>query len=326
MAMPRAEIVTKQAQGTGSESGAVSDAEAALLLTEGKKAFAARKFERAASRFQRLVDRYPGYQGYLEAHLTLGQALLALERPGKAITPLKYYVLGVRNPDALVEGRVWLARAYLEDGHYNEAYLTTSEVETSKASAPALQTLLQQNQLIRARALQALNRAPESKHALESARKFAASNPTESAPLRGETLSVELEIKLGDCAKLPSSGPLTEDQVKNQFERRGTCLLETLPIYRLALDLNERALSDSATTLLEKAYFDFLKACSAPPAPPETHPVPRTPEQLRQYHRELKESLTEDCRLKAVAASGILSGWSGDYPKRLRAKLESPKK
>jgi tetratricopeptide (TPR) repeat protein len=303
-------------------AGAASDAEAALLLAEGRKAFAAKKHERAASRFQRLVDRYPGYPGYLEAHLRLGQSLLALGRADRAITPLKYYVQGTRDPEAVTEGRIWLARAYLKDGRFNEAYLTTKEIEASKPTAPSLRLLAQENQLIKSRALQGLGRAPESKEALETARKLSASGP-KSAALKAEASSVEIELKLGDCARLPSPGKLAEDQARNQYERRGTCLLESLPLYKVALNQNQKALSDETTGALEKAFAEYHKACGSPPEPTETEPTPRSPEQLRQYRRELKERLLEECGQKLKAASGLLSEWSGEHPKRLRSRIES---
>ena len=300
--------------------GPTSPEEARLLLSDGNDAFEARNYEDAAVKLKRLVARYPGYPGYLPAHLTLGRALLALNRPEEAVAPLKYYVSASKTPKARGWGRVYLARAYLLTGKPREALSMSGEIERekilpggvggAKTDAEAAD-LVAESLLIRARALMALERDAEALTAVTSARKLDPWRPG----TRGESAGLELELVLRSCARMSTPGPLAEDQVRNQLERRGVCLSESLIPLRTIAETGDKTSLEEATKAELKAWENFSQACANPPKPPENLPdkkKKRTPEQLKEYFKELDQVLREDCRKRAASALGILAEWS--YP------------
>src|SRR6185503_6819032 len=82
---------------SGTSNGPVSAEEGRILWQDGRKAFNEGNYKDAVSHLQRLIDRYPGFSGYLEAHLYLGRSLMLVGRPEDAEAPLKYYINATGN-------------------------------------------------------------------------------------------------------------------------------------------------------------------------------------------------------------------------------------
>src|SRR5690242_3498514 len=62
-----------------SSTGPTSRQDADIVWKEGREAFDRGDFDTAAFQLQRLVDRYPGERGYLDAHLILGKCRIELK-------------------------------------------------------------------------------------------------------------------------------------------------------------------------------------------------------------------------------------------------------
>src|SRR6476620_2157108 len=76
--------------------GALSEKEASFHWSQGESAFQKGQYQEAVNHLQRLVERYPGKTGFIQAHFYLGKALLELGKPREAIEKLKYFISSTR--------------------------------------------------------------------------------------------------------------------------------------------------------------------------------------------------------------------------------------
>ena len=213
------------------KASAKKSEEAALLWSDGREAFQDGEYREAAELLGRFVQRYPGAEGYLEAHLLLGRARLELGRAPSAIAPLRYYVNGTRRPVDAAEGRLWLGQAYKITRKFHEAYFMALEVE--KGSYPDRPDLRPRALILMSDAQAALGQLERAADASTRARQAIEAAPAaERAPLEAEWLRLQIDVKTRECALLPTPGPLTEDQARSQLERRGLCVLEALNTFR----------------------------------------------------------------------------------------------
>jgi tetratricopeptide (TPR) repeat protein len=117
-------------------SGPTSEEEAAILWKDGEAAFKAEDYTKAITLLQRLIDRYPGHPGYLEAHRYVGRAYLFTHQADKSVKPFEYYIGATGDRNLALRTRIWLAEAFMELGKNHEAFLSAQEVEKAKDPGP----------------------------------------------------------------------------------------------------------------------------------------------------------------------------------------------
>jgi tetratricopeptide (TPR) repeat protein len=286
-------------------NGPTSQQEASILWSDGQKAFESGNYQDAVNNLSRLVDRYPGSPGYLEAHRLLGRSFMLLGRYSEALAPLQAYIADTGTSESGLDTRLWLGDVYLKLAQANEAYLTSQEIEKlSKSSYPGLYA---RSQFLKARALLALNQDDRASRVIDSVEALPAvqSDPT----LKGYAAQARIELKLRRCALFPSAGPMEEQQARDQFNRRGLCLQEALVLFKTAAESRELITSDETANELFKGFESYTAATRKPPAPPKLKPKDRTPKQRSEYLSELAYQLNQD-RQKAIHDSlATLEEW-----------------
>ncbi|HLD99675.1 MAG TPA: tetratricopeptide repeat protein [Bdellovibrionota bacterium] len=275
-------------------TGPAAPADAEILWNDGKAAFERGDFETAAYALKRIVDRYPGYPGYLEAHRLLGESFLRLDKPKAAIAPLKYYISGTRDAQNAARTRLSLGEAYLALKQFREAYLTALEIEKSPNPLP-------EGQLLRAQANIGLNRDAEALRIVSSVRK---SLPPSAIP---RASWIELRLKTRACSRLASRSPLEEGYVLEQMDRRSTCLLEAMLLFQKTLELENPDFAEKARTEMLSAYELYSQVCLNPPRPPGKK---RSQIELKRYRIELSTLLRKKCNRHYQEASALLESWA----------------
>lgn len=307
-------------------NGPTSEAEAKILWSDGEKAFDQGNYQDAVNDLKRLLDRYPGNTGYLEAHRLLGRALMQLGRYNEAVTPLKAYISAAGDRELGLRTRLWLGDDELHLSKPNEAYLLALEVE--KATEKTSPLLYAESQFLKSRALIGLNQDTRAVRVLDS---------IESAPavqsdvtLKGYAAQSRIELKLRECAKHPAPGKMNEAQARDQFARRALCLQDALILFKTTAESKEIPTSDSAGDDLYLGFSSYAKATRTPPEPVETKPEKRTAAQKKQYHAEIVDQLEQDRKKALREALGTLAEWGEKAsPKaaaaysRLSRKIES---
>lgn len=296
-----------------SHLGPVSESEAALLWKDGRADFEKKDFESAIPRLRRLIDRYPGYRGFQEAHRMLGISYLETDRAKEALPVLKAYAGSVTKPAEKASAKLLLARAYLRTNQPNEALLLSAEV--ARMPLGSHPRLTAEALLLKAQAAMAQGPSRENdrraEDSIRAARKKAKGH--ETAELLGEAELTALELKLRACGRFPSAARLSEEQAIDQLGRRGTCLLETVPTFKAILDSGDPATSRLGGTRMVAGFESYVETCRVPPEPLEK----RSPEQLKKYREELVRRLAGPCQGNLSTALEIVEeSWSFD-PKDL---------
>ncbi len=295
-----------------------SPSEAESIWKQAREHHQGGRFKEAIPLLQRVIERFPASPGFTEAHLLLGIALLELGESEKAIAPLKYYV---EAKDRSLDGRrarIHLGKAYLASGKFNEAYLIS--IEAASFSGPASPALAAQALLLRTEALIGMNQDMKAEGSLRSALKRIDKLPSEPqfSSLQGQAHWLKLKLKARKCARLPSPGKLDEGQVREQFERRGLCLLEATLDLKKTLKAADPGWAERATRELSDAFTAYSSACSTPPAPKSK----RTSVELSRYRAELAHILKKDCSSKYSEALDLLSRFKEQLPSTMHPRLE----
>lgn len=312
-------------------AGPTSAQEAKILWQDGKSAYDHGMDEDAIPKLERFVARYPGYPAYLEARHVLAQAYLRQREPAKAKTELKAFIQAQGKSGAAVIARNELARADLELKLYSEALLTANET-IKITTASGARTRLAEALTLRARAQLGLN---QDKRATDSLVSAIQALPTPApAQLSGEARELKLELKLRHCDKFPSDEKLEEAQVRDQLGRRGSCLLDSLILFKNVLATEDASSCEDSQGRISQAYASYWEKCVHPPGPPAIRPKDRDARQLKTYFRELAVVLEEDCRQKIHQGQELIQSWrSGgsagprmeDALKKASAELEKLK-
>ncbi|HUP56536.1 MAG TPA: hypothetical protein VM598_03725 [Bdellovibrionota bacterium] len=290
--------------------GQTSEEEGRVLWKDGRAAAEEGRCADAVAPLSRLVDRYPGHEGYIRAHLLLGECLLALGDAKAALKPLRYFVSGSANetrPEArelFGRGRASLARAYLAAGRFQEAFLTAEEILKRSPGAEGM--------LLKARAQIGLGQLERAEKSLGDARRGVTA--TSSAALRGEAAWTRMRLETRHCEKLPARGKMDEAQARNQIERRGNCLLGAALHAREAIASGDPEWSRLAEAEAREASSSFRAACSNPPDPLPLRKGRRTAVEVLKYRSELADVFARDCAAKLTSAIGMVEGWSKELP------------
>ncbi len=286
--------------------------EAALLWKNGKEAFDKKAFFEAAQSFQKIVDHYPAHFNYLDSQLLLGKSYIELKKPDSAIIVLKNYIRSsslTKQSDSYIQAKLWLGTAYIHKHLFNEAYLAALELEKFKLppnfEIPRL--------LLKAQSLMGKEQDPYAERTLDSAKNLLYSEGTNSAH-QAPYATVNLLLKLKHCSKFPSPGKLDESQMIDQLNRRGTCLLEAVLIYKEILNSQSEFHIEQAQGLIQNSFSDYLKKCNLPY---NEHVLPqgkRTKPELEKHVTELSLKLKEDYSKKQTNALDLLVSWKSKFP------------
>jgi hypothetical protein len=301
LALASVPSISSYAAETGSASPSASESE--IIWKEALAAYEAKDFVLASTHWARLIDRFPGATGYLKAHLYLGICHIEMKQAAKALAPLRYYVNTAGKTQDGVTGRLELGRAYLAAGKKHEALLTAMELDRltkintlSDRRADAL--------IFKSRTLVALNRDKEARLALDGASRLAA-DPRTDLNTRGSAASMDLDLKLRECARLPGKGKIDEGQLRDRISRRGQCLVESVSLLKATLDVGHELTATLASQEAADAWITYFDACSNPASPPGK----RSATQLKAYRQELKAALVTDCIGRVNHARGLIDDW-----------------
>jgi len=306
-------------------SGQNTEEEAQVLWNSGKAALSESRFQDAVNALQRYVDRYPGTPDYLRAHFYLGKALIEQNSNSKAVAVLTNFITSCQNPVESAEGRLLLANAYLNLEKYQQAYLITLEIDQieKKTSLPS-DTLLEAL-YIKSRSLLNLNYLDRATQVLASADKQLSDK--NSPMVKGQVFDLKLKLKISECAQLPSKDRLDEGQLRDQLDRRGTCVLESLLIFHKILKSNDLRSAASAATQVNEAFDQYSKSCSSSYSAPAVSPISkqsssrRTAQEMRRYHAELSDQLKQDCKKNWNTGLQLLNSWKADLPNSMLGSL-----
>lgn len=311
-------------------SGPRSVEEAQTLWESGKKAVLQSDWNETIRLLQRLVDRYPGQAGYLDAHYFLGKAYWHTQRASKSILPLKHYIAATQKsareiPLTTLQAKLLLARSFLSLKKSHECYLLTQEIERSfeippqnstselPLSSKSLNLIQAEALLIRAQSLFQTHKRIRSEKTLDYAETLLNKIDTSLDSslqnyyftLRGEAIWFAVKLKLSHCAEFPSKKALPEAQAKHQLERKGQCLLEALNLLQNALPLPSHPTLQETTDLIDTHFQAYWNHCNHPPAPVK---IMNDTDQ-KHYQKELAEMLRTECKTVFKNARSFLETW-----------------
>jgi tetratricopeptide (TPR) repeat protein len=297
---------------SATSTGPVSEEEARVLREDGLDAYNHGRYRDALPLLRRYVDRYPGQPQYIEIKLALAGTFVALKQPREALAVLKGFADSLPRGDQQYGARLMAARAQLQAGQLQEALQSTQSLARETGLPPALQAA---NLLVQARALIALNEDARAEQSLASA---IALSPGGASALQGAA-ETGLDLKLRQCARLPGPPPLEEANARDQYARRGDCLLEGL---LLVLKEPSPALEGHWIA----AWRNYREAVRKPPPPPRLVPRDRDARQKRTYARELALALMQDLRARARHAIELMPApGSASLRKELQPDTVAPR-
>ncbi len=303
------------------ETGPKSPEEAEVLWESGNRAFTESSWEEAITNLQRYISRYPGKPHFLKSHLLLGQALLARQDFSAAAKPLRYFADATKDSGERVLGRALLAQAYLGQKKFHEAFLATQEAEKIYRKDESLQSqrdLLVRTLIAKTQALIGIGDDLHEKLAIianDGALQVAQNSS--ASDLVAQAWVNSLRLKTWQCSKFPSAKKLSEEQVKDQMDRRGTCLLEAMKIQYNLFQTQDITGTQQGNALIVKAWQEYLAAADAPPPPLPLKPKDRTATQIKRYYAELSSFLRIAAHQDLRDALAIIAGWT------LPAKMHS---
>ena len=266
---------------------------ASFLYSEGQASFKRGLFTEAERLLQRLIDRHVEFEFRMDALLLLAQSKIELHKPSAAIPLLQTYLEQPHALGARIDAELLLGQAYLDTNRFHEAYLVSFELlhgeslkklETESFSLLKALLLKAESQL----GLNQANRADRTLVSLKSTLGRTGFSPPTHWVARVD--QIELELKLRSCAVFPTQRILTEEQARDQMQRRGRCLSEALPIFEHIWSQKDLGQTRFAAHRLTVAYNAYRFALQAPPLPPGK----RSPAQLRNYQLELVDRLSMD--------------------------------
>lgn len=299
--------------------GPGSEVEAVVLWKEGQRLFSEQAYEEAAARLQRFIDRYPGAEGFLEAHRLLGEAYLNSGQPKEGLPPLRHFIEGTRSRKEADQARFLLGRTYLALSRFPEARLVVKELSSSTDPH-----VVAEGTLLEARIHIAMNKDPAAYSSLESARESARKATSQAAPdFSARALVVETQLKTRACARYPSSTRLNEGQMRDQMNRRGICLHEAILLFHQTVQTEQARPVEESLALVSQAFQDYSQACRAPVVN-----LPRlTASQKAAYEKDLKELLARECSKKFREARTMIEEFQKKSPsstalQKMASKIE----
>lgn len=290
--------------------------EAQFLMDEARDAIKTTDLDTAARSLDRLIARYPGSPGYLEAHLQLGEVQLLRQRPALALAPLKVYLQAKSSDPKVYRARIKLAQAYFELGQHENVLALSNELlnDPLKPSAPkpSREERLE-GLLIKAQAYTGMGETRVARRALDAFTTEAGADGQEKVPpaLAGHWAFVEVLVQSRLCARLlPPGMKPTEAQAKLGVRERSTCTQRLLDPVVTALSHPQEVggywLRKSAETV-ESSWKSLQALCSSPPPPAQI----RSGQELAKYQAELSQVLNKECEVARLNSIERLEGTKG---------------
>ena len=276
---------------SGPDGTVLSHEQSLDLFEKGKKSFEKKQYEESISPLKAYLERNPGAPHFFEAHLLLGRSLLALKKFNEALPYFKAYVESTpaTHPQAIWV-RLDLGEAYLQSHHPSLAYLTSLEIEKlQEQHAPSPEAKIKALLLKGRSSLRDEKRTQKEEQARLILSSLEASALSLNEELRAQTQSFKLEYKLYQCSRFFLDHPLTEQQIKDQYERQGICLMEALNLYHLLLQFSDQKTLGDATNGLKKLLSEYSSRGQSPPLPGPSGS--RSPSQKLKEQAELKDLL-----------------------------------
>lgn len=306
--------------------GGTSNAEAKVLWNEGELAIQKSRYEEAASLLKRYVDRYPGYPNSLKAKYYLGQAWFKLGKYDLALLELQGFITASAPSEDSARARLLQGDLYLLKGDFSAAYLMTYDLDQlllRQKSEELKNDLKLRNLALKANALLGLKQKSRLQLALTALESQLAS--VTSAEGRGIAYQAQLRAKLAECTEFPSQKDLKESQIRDQLDRRGTCLLEALQNYRQVLRNAEPesvALAGAEMTAAFKSYAAICKNPNSAFAASDSDAKSQN-RSGRVLQSELSAKLTAECSQKWQTAVEFLDHWSTSVPPHIKDPLKN---
>lgn len=269
--------------------------EAQFLIDDAREATKNGDLDTAARSLDRLIARYPGAPGYLQAHLQLGEVQILRLKPALAVAPLKVYMQAMASDPTSHHARIKLAQAYFEMGQYENVLALSNELlnENIKPKPTAEERL--EAILLKSQAYTGMGDTRVARRALDAFLTEAG----EKAPdaLAGHWAFAEVLVQSRLCGRiLPPSMKPTEGQTKLGVRERSTCTQKLLDPMISALKSPQEVggywLKKSAETV-DASWRALQNLCASPPPPPDS----RTAEELKKYRSELSVLLNKECEI-----------------------------
>jgi len=300
--------------------GPTSASEAEVLWQEGQIAVTQARYLDAVHYFQRLVDRYPGKPGYWKAHYFLGKSFLELKQPKKSLPFLKAYLSASGVSKDSIRARNTLGNTYLALGLFHEAYLTTLEVdELSKKEILPSDTVVE-SLLVKTQALLGLGHEIRAISAIDAAEKQLSEK--NSSEVKSQVYFLRLKLKIHHCNQFPGPGPLNEGQLRDQLERRGTCLVEAVLILKKVLTAENSKTASQASDEIAESFKNYYQSCTSPIAAFKGI----TSVEKQRFKTELSDQLTQDFKKKSHLALEFLTSWKSQLSSEMNSTVSQIEK
>jgi hypothetical protein len=129
---------------------------------------------------------------------------------------------------------------------------------------------------------------------------------------------MHLKLKTLECGRLPSSDILTEEQIRDQLDRRGTCLLESIEWLRKTLETGDTSSSHLAASHFQNAFESYAHLCAHPPITKRkgksASAVQRSSKERKRFEEELADILLQEAHKKSILALDLMKGWKDKLP------------
>ena len=306
-------------QKRSSSFGVRSQQEAKLLWKDGRKAFELGQLQKAASLFQRLVDRYPGNPGYLEAHYLLGKTYFLSSNCKDAVPPLSHYIGAHTYTPQSLDSRLLLARCKLLDHKYEEALLISEEVLKNKDKiGSALDPVtLTSFWLLK---IESLHRNGQNKNASLLLESLLPELETQSPkPLLAHGKLLEMRLKLDACVTLNAKVKISEATTRQRMGEWGECLNEATVLFYAVVQNGEPTTIDLATTEITQSFRNYITQCQKPPKPL----AKLTKIEFNRYRSELSDILIQDSKLHLANTLALTRAWKNRFDGSKKEKILS---
>ena len=293
------------------------DSNTSALFERGQNAFQSKKYEQAITPLKEIVEHHPGFPQLFEVKRLLGKSLLALKNPQEALPYLKEIVetTPLTHPQAVLI-RLDLGEAYLQNQQNQLAYLTALEIEKLQNHPHFSPEEKVRGLLIKGistlRTEQKEKREELTQLILSS---IEGQSPSISDSLKTQVQTFKLEFKLHSCSRFFMEKNLNEQQILDQYDRQGLCLLEAFNLYPTLFKTSDPALLAHATGLLKKAFLDYEIRAQSPPQTAQAKG--RSQLQQLKEQAELKDLLLTTRSKRFIEASNTLKLWRRTSPQNL---------
>lgn len=274
--------------------------EAQFLIDDARESTKNGDLDTAARDLDRLIARYPGTPGYLQAHLQLGEVQILRQKPALAVAPLKVYVQAMASDPTVHHARIKLAQAYFEMGQHENVLALSNELLSDNLKPKPTTDERLEALLLKSQAYTGMGDTRVARRALDAF----LTESGEKAPdtLAGHWAFAEVLVQSRLCGRiLPPSMKPTEGQTKLGVRERSSCTQKLLDPVLTALKSPQEVGGywlKKGTETVNSSWRALQRLCESPPSPPDA----RTPVELKKYRAELSVLLNKECEIARLNA------------------------